>query len=374
MKNVIVILLIFLGCTNLDAQETIARFKYEDAEKAFVAENYQECINNLDEAEKLLGKTAPNILHLKILAQHKLIEKDPYGDFELLEALHIGCATYLRDYDIAGLEEKYRDVYEVQNAIKEFPKTQAEYTAVIENQKQEIKMVFENYIDAIGGREALDQVKSLYIKGQQTMGKETTPFEEKIMQGKKSHTSYYYPRNKNAYGNAKKKKSELLNRTITTEDGTFIVDKGGNKKIIEGEMDEMPVESLFAEMGWVNLLDDPRYEFDLKNGEKSIGINISYHNKDYTHIAKIMCVYDAATFLLVSRTELRYAKDSSPSNLKITGSRFTYYDNYKEVGGIKFPFSMMGNFKVKSPEQTTLFKSKVEEVLINQDVSFADFE
>src|SRR5690606_40583108 len=100
-KALILFFLVLLPLNSF-SQETIARFKYEDAEKAFVAQNYQECIDNLDEAEKLLGKTAPNILHLKILAQYKLIEKDPYGDFELLVALHNGCATYLRDYDIAG--------------------------------------------------------------------------------------------------------------------------------------------------------------------------------------------------------------------------------------------------------------------------------
>src|SRR5690606_11412896 len=99
------------------AQETIARFKYEDAEKAFVAESYQECIANLDEAEKLLGKTAPNILHLKIVAQHKLFEKNPFESYEALETLKNNCDTYLASYDIAGLEEKYRDVYNINNSL-----------------------------------------------------------------------------------------------------------------------------------------------------------------------------------------------------------------------------------------------------------------
>lgn len=102
---------------NLFSQETIARFKYEDAEKAFVAENYQECIDKLVEAEKLLGKTAPNILHLKILAQHKLFEKNPFESYEVLETLRTNCDTYLSNYDIAGLEEKYRDVYDISGQL-----------------------------------------------------------------------------------------------------------------------------------------------------------------------------------------------------------------------------------------------------------------
>ena len=74
-KALILFFLVLLPLNSF-SQETIARFKYEDAEKAFVAQNYQECIDNLDEAEKLLGRTAPNILHLKILAQYKLFEKN----------------------------------------------------------------------------------------------------------------------------------------------------------------------------------------------------------------------------------------------------------------------------------------------------------
>ncbi|WP_108424448.1 formylglycine-generating enzyme family protein [Flagellimonas amoyensis] len=116
MKNALVILLLCLA-SNTNAQETIARFKYEDAEKAFVAQNYQECIDNLNEAEKLLGKTAPNILHLKILAQHQLFEKDPFESYEALETLRSNCNTYLANYDIAGLEEKYRDVYDISNQL-----------------------------------------------------------------------------------------------------------------------------------------------------------------------------------------------------------------------------------------------------------------
>ena len=117
MKKYIILFLVFLVCCHAQAQETIARFKYEDAEKAFMAGNYQECIDNLDEAEKLLGKTAPNILHLKIVAQHKLFENNPFESYEALETLRNNCNTYLANYDIAGLEEKYRDVYDVVSTL-----------------------------------------------------------------------------------------------------------------------------------------------------------------------------------------------------------------------------------------------------------------
>src|SRR5690606_22328614 len=96
-----------------------------------------ECIDNLNEAEKLLGKTAPNILHLKILAQHQLFEKDPFENYEALETLRSNCSTYLANYDISGLEEKYRDVYNIFNALGTYPSTKAEFAKKTNALKEE---------------------------------------------------------------------------------------------------------------------------------------------------------------------------------------------------------------------------------------------
>ncbi|MEE1963940.1 SUMF1/EgtB/PvdO family nonheme iron enzyme [Allomuricauda taeanensis] len=137
MKNYIILSFVLFICVHVQAQETIARFKYEDAEKAFVANNYQECIDNLDEAEKLLGKSAPNILHLKILAQHKLFEKKPYESYEALETLRNNCNTYLTNYDIAGLEEKYREVYTISGSLPKISSQKEMDEFRIANKKKE---------------------------------------------------------------------------------------------------------------------------------------------------------------------------------------------------------------------------------------------
>jgi len=139
------------------AQETIARFKYEDAEKAFVAKNYQECIDNLDEAEKLLGKTAPNILHLKILAQYQLFEKNPFESYEALETLRSNCSTYLANYDISGLEEKYRDVYDISNQLpsvlspKEFKELGLQHTKELREASLNRAIAQNNLVFVAGG-------------------------------------------------------------------------------------------------------------------------------------------------------------------------------------------------------------------------------
>src|SRR5690606_14499171 len=120
MKNYLILILTCLAFGYAQAQSTVARLKYEDAEKAFYDEDYQSCIRLLDETEKLLGQSAPNILHLRIIAESKIWEADPYASYEQLEKLHKLCDQYLKNYDIQGLEEKYREVYDFSTKL---PKT-----------------------------------------------------------------------------------------------------------------------------------------------------------------------------------------------------------------------------------------------------------
>src|SRR5690606_35173408 len=112
--SIVLIVVAWIGIAlQTQAQSTVARFKYEDAEKAFYDKDYQTCISLLDETEKLLGQSAPNILHLRIMAQNQLFSANPYQNPEILEQLHRNCKTYLSQYDRPGLEGKFREVYEV---------------------------------------------------------------------------------------------------------------------------------------------------------------------------------------------------------------------------------------------------------------------
>lgn len=152
MKILFLSVFISLFWVSTYAQETIAKFKYEDAEKAFISEDYETCISLLNETEKLLGQTAPNILHLKILTQYKLFKKNPYESYGALNALRNNCNTYLAKYDIAGLEEKYREVYEVQNVINDYPRTQAEFETMakaIADEKNRKLSKIRNFIDSL---------------------------------------------------------------------------------------------------------------------------------------------------------------------------------------------------------------------------------
>ncbi|SFC80817.1 Formylglycine-generating enzyme, required for sulfatase activity, contains SUMF1/FGE domain [Parapedobacter composti] len=117
MKKYLILILICLAYGYAQAQNTVAKLKYEDAEKAFYDGNYQNCISLLDETEKLLGQTAPNILYLRIMAEGKIWEASPYESYEQVNKLQQLCKQYMQNYDIAGLENKYRDVYELSSGL-----------------------------------------------------------------------------------------------------------------------------------------------------------------------------------------------------------------------------------------------------------------
>lgn len=138
------------------AQNTVARFKYEDAEKAFYSSAYENCIQLLDETEKLLGKGAPNILHLKIMAQHKLFVANPRKSYNLFEQLRNNCRFYLENYDIEGLEDKYREVYRIANQLPKI--TSPEELAQI----RDISPTF-NYENHNGGKSRLEDFNGKYV-------------------------------------------------------------------------------------------------------------------------------------------------------------------------------------------------------------------
>src|SRR5690606_24320943 len=102
---------------SIQAQNTLTKLKFEEAEKAFYDSDYENCIKLLDETEKLLGQPAPKILHLKIMAENKIWEANPYASYGQLERLRSLCNQYMQNYDIQGLEDKFKEVYTIYNTL-----------------------------------------------------------------------------------------------------------------------------------------------------------------------------------------------------------------------------------------------------------------
>jgi hypothetical protein len=115
-----------------NGQNTIAKIKYEEAEEAYMKEDYPLALKKLNEAETILKATNPRIMYLRIMAQSEIIRGnfDPYQDFSILQSTRNLLAKYLKDYEsIPNNEDKYKDVYKVSERLIPYPNTLAEIEA-----------------------------------------------------------------------------------------------------------------------------------------------------------------------------------------------------------------------------------------------------
>lgn len=162
--------LVFFLNTTVTAQNTLAKIKYEDAEKAYLAKNYRNSIQLLNEAEKLLGTTAPNIAHLRILARHEMWTNEMPDTFEEWSAFKREVNDYLKHYDIPGLEDKLRDVYDIQQKIKNQLATEITFYEIrgfTAGVKKKYKLAYEAYLKAasLGSTNAQNSLGYIFESG-----------------------------------------------------------------------------------------------------------------------------------------------------------------------------------------------------------------
>jgi hypothetical protein len=121
-KFLIITLLSFLGIA-VNAQSAVAKIKYEQAEEAFLKNDYRATLTKLDEAKKILGASNPKILYLCLMADKGIIAGGKY-DYDLLVAARKDAQYYIKQYsEIEGIEEKFREVYEFSESLETLPKT-----------------------------------------------------------------------------------------------------------------------------------------------------------------------------------------------------------------------------------------------------------
>ncbi len=138
--RIIYLLFTVLFAIEVSGQAAIARLKFEDAEEAFNKGDYTTTLSKLEDAEKLFGKINVPILHLRIVSQDKLLQKKL--DFPMLANLRKNCEQFLIDYEtMEGIEEKYRQVYKIQESYAKYPKTMEEYQKLVaeKNAEEEAK-------------------------------------------------------------------------------------------------------------------------------------------------------------------------------------------------------------------------------------------
>ena len=124
MKKIITLITIIFLVYNVSfAQNTIAKLKFEEAEEAYSLNNYELTLSKIKEVEGLLKSTNPKLLYLKICAQAKIIQANPYEDLELLNNIKTLSAKYLNDYEnLPDNEEKYRDIYKISESMAQYTK------------------------------------------------------------------------------------------------------------------------------------------------------------------------------------------------------------------------------------------------------------
>ena len=151
-KTLLLTILIFVTAQFIFAQNTIAKFKYEEAEEAYSNSNFDMALRKLTEVETLLGSTNPKISYLKINSQSKIIERNPLNDYPLLESARKLSAQYLKDYEnLPDNEDKYRDIYKISERLTKYPATKQDFDlalgkAEIEKLEQKKKTEAENAV------------------------------------------------------------------------------------------------------------------------------------------------------------------------------------------------------------------------------------
>ena len=136
MKKLLFTLLIIATAQLSFAQQAIAKIKYEEAEEAFAANNYEETVAKLIEVETILKSTNPRVMYLKITAQSKIIEKNPTNDYKIIENTRKLSNNYLKNYEnVPNNEDKFRDIYKIAESLKKYPENEAKFNLTYTNRK-----------------------------------------------------------------------------------------------------------------------------------------------------------------------------------------------------------------------------------------------
>lgn len=151
MKKLLLILYLIIGYSiSTYAQNDLkAKIEFEEAEKAYNANDFSSSLDRLIGAEKLLGKTNSKILYLKILSQNQIITSNPYEDYGIIENIRKNCIAYMKLTDKkADLYDKYKEVYKIKQDTEQYGKTAAEFTVSKEKFKANLKKQQEEQLEA----------------------------------------------------------------------------------------------------------------------------------------------------------------------------------------------------------------------------------
>ena len=135
-KSIIVFICLLISISSY-SQNAILLLKFEDAEKAFNQGDYTTAIKLINEVETAAGVSSKT-LYLRIVTEDKLFAGgqnlyDNIIEYEKLESLRLAAKQYLDAMASEGVDDKYREIYEITKELDEFPKSKAEWELGREN-------------------------------------------------------------------------------------------------------------------------------------------------------------------------------------------------------------------------------------------------
>ncbi|MFB9108937.1 insulinase family protein [Flavobacterium gyeonganense] len=201
------------------------------------------------------------------------------------------------------------------------------------------KSIFDNYIKAIGGEKAVSAVKTLFMNGTTTIPQAPAPltFVSKLDSKGKMMVSL-------SMG------SMALMKQVVNEKGAYVEQQGQRKNLEGADLAEMKANAAPFE----ELQLSKRTDLTV-SGIEQISGNDAYSIKD----GKTIYFYDVKSGLKVAETKVKEQSGQSTTQT-------TYFNDYKEVKGVKVPFNLIQNAGFE-------LDIKMSDIKINEGVTEKDF-
>ncbi|AEE20776.1 M16 family metallopeptidase [Dokdonia sp. 4H-3-7-5] len=305
----------------LERPQTIANYAYNIESKGLPKDFYKNYLSNIDKVSQQDVQNAASKLFKGDNARIVVTGKGSEVIDNLNKVVINGKAVPVKYYDVYG------------KAIAK-PEFKKELPADLT-----VNKVLESYIAAIGGKDKIAAVNSVYIKAQGTVQGMTLDFELK------KTTKEQFVQNIMMGGNS-------LSKQVLDGETAYMVAQGQRKDLEGDDIAKVKAESSpFPEVNWLS------GGATLEGMEKVDG--------EDAYVVKVdggkMAYYSAKTGLKLQEVSVQEAQGQT---FKTT----IVYSKYQDVGGIMFPFTLSQSLGPQAIE------FNVTEIKVNEGVSDADFE
>ncbi|WP_420401116.1 M16 family metallopeptidase [Flagellimonas sp.] len=203
-----------------------------------------------------------------------------------------------------------------------------------------VTSILEKYMEAIGGKSKLENVESYALTAEAEMQGMTLELEMK------KTSSYQFMQDIKVMGNS-------VQKQVLDGDKGYAMAQGQRKDLTPEEIERIKEESAaFPELNYLAAGDITIEGIEAVGDKKAYKLKIT-KNKH--------CYYDVETGLKLQEVSIEDVQGQAMTNTLA-------FDDYQEVSGIKFPFSMRQTF---GPQN---FEFVVKEIKVNEGVSPSDFE